>query len=363
MLQLAAATAPMTNASQSPPTGLSADEAVRRLAEHGPNEIRREQTTSAWTLLLSQLKSTFVALLLVAAVVSAAMGEVADAIAIGTIVILNALVGFFQEYRAEKAVVALRAMTAPRARLLRDGKQLIVPAAEVVPGDLLLLEAGDVVAADARIIQAHALLLNEAALTGESAAVEKNTTPSAEETPLAERHDQVFMGTSVANGTGMTQVASTGMATELGKIAVMLNTAEDKETPLQKRLSAVGRSLLYICVGIVAVTAAAGLLRGLKPLEVLLSAVSLAVAAVPEGLPAIVTVALALGVQRMVNEHVLIRKLPAVETPKASGRRDAGLRDGHLHRQDRHVDDWSDDGARGVGHRPRRSARCSRSLL
>jgi P-type Ca2+ transporter type 2C len=295
-------------------SGLSSSEALRRLTELGPNEIRREDATSPWVLVLAQFKSPIVGLLLVACVVSAALGEVADAIAIGTIVVLNGLVGFFQEYRAEKAVLALRAMTAPRARVVRDGKQSTVPASGVVPGDVLVLEAGDVVAADARLLEAHALLANEAALTGESAAVEKDTKPIANEAPLAERHDSVFMGTSIANGTGLAEVVGTGMSSELGKIAGMLNTAQDTETPLQRRLASVGRSLLYICLGIVAVTAVAGVARGMRPLEVLMSSVSLAVAAVPEGLPAIVTVALALGVQRMVSQHVLIRKLPAVET-------------------------------------------------
>jgi P-type Ca2+ transporter type 2C len=294
--------------------GLSSAEAARRLTEAGPNEIVRERPTSPWLLFLEQFKSPVVLVLLVACVVSGALGEVADAVAIGTIVILNGVVGFAQEYRAEKAVLALRAMTAPRARVVRDGKQLVVPSAQIVPGDVLLLDAGDIVGADAHLLEAHALLTNEAALTGESAPVEKGTTPSSPDAGLAERTDSVFMGTAVANGTGVAEVVATGMRTELGKIAGMLNMTEDAETPLQRRLAAVSRSLLYACLGIVAVTALAGLARGMHPLDVLLSAVSLAVAAVPEGLPAIVTIALALGVQRMVSQHVLIRKLPAVET-------------------------------------------------
>jgi P-type Ca2+ transporter type 2C len=229
-------------------------------------------------------------------------------------VIVNGLVGFFQEYRAEKAVLALRAMTAPRARVVRDGAQTVIAAAEVVTGDTIVLEAGDVVAADAHLLEANKLIASEAALTGESAGVDKAVKPSAPDAPLAERHDQVFMGTAIANGTAVAEVTATGMDTELGRVASLLNTAMDSETPLQARLAKVGRTLLVICLGIVAVTAVLGLLRGVAPLDVLLSAVSLAVAAVPEGLPAIVTVALALGVQRMVAQHVLIRKLPAVET-------------------------------------------------
>ena len=295
-------------------SSLSSSDTARRLAASGPNEIRRGRATPPWVILLSQFKSPVVGLLIAACVVSAALGELVDAIAIGTIVVLNGLVGFFQEYRAEKAVLALRAMTAPRARVRRDGHLSVVAASEVVPGDVLVLEAGDIVAADAHLLEAHALLTNEAALTGESAAVEKVSAPAASDAPLAERHDSVFMGTSVANGTGVAEVVATGMGTELGKIASLLETAEEEQTPLQRRLAGVSRSLLYICLGIVLVTAVVGLLRGMKPLDVVLSAVSLAVAAVPEGLPAIVTIALAIGVQRMVSQHVLVRKLPAVET-------------------------------------------------
>ena len=305
------------NAASSSPNelvGLTSSEASRRLSDAGPNEIRRQRAEPAWVILASQFKSPVIGLLIAACVVSAALGEVVDAVAIASIVVLNGFVGFFQEYRAEKAVLALRAMTAPRARVRRDGHQLMVPAAEVVVGDLLLLEAGDIVAADARLVEAHALMTNEAALTGESAAAEKRAEPLAGDAPLAERHDSVFMGTSVANGTGMAEVLGTGMQTELGKIATLLETAADAETPLQHRLAVVSRSLLYICLGIVAVTAVVGLLRGMGLLEVSLSAVSLAVAAVPEGLPAVVTIALAVGVQRMAAQHVLVRKLAAVET-------------------------------------------------
>jgi len=294
--------------------GLTDADASQRLTEFGSNEIRRQTSTSPFVLLLGQFKSPVVALLLVACGVSALLGEAVDAIAIATIVALNAIVGFFQEYRAEKAVLALRAMTAPRARIIRETRQVVVPAASVVPGDVLVLDAGDIVAADARILEAHALLVNEAVLTGESVAVEKSLAPSAAGAPLAERGDQLFMGTSVANGTALAEVTATGMRSELGKIADLLNAAQETETPLQKRLSQISRSLLFICLGIVAVVAIVGLLRGLSPLSVMLSAVSLAVAAVPEGLPAIVTIALAVGVQRMVAQHVLIRKLPAIET-------------------------------------------------
>ena len=294
--------------------GLTGEEARRRLAAVGANEIRRAPRPSRLKMLLRQLTSPLIWLLLAAAAISAALGEVADAIAIAFIVVVNAVVGFFQEHRAENALEALRTLTAPRARVRRDGRQVVIAAAEVVPGDLLLLEAGDVVAADARLIEAHRLTTSEAALTGESAAVEKDPNPAPADAPLAERRDSVFLATSVATGTGVAEVTATGMATELGKVANLLATAEHADTPLQQRLARVSRTLLVMCLGIVVVTAVVGLARGRAVLEVFMSAVSLAVAAVPEGLPAIVTIALAIGVQRMSERNVLIRRLPAVET-------------------------------------------------
>ena len=247
--------------------------------------------------------------------------------------------------------MALRSMTAPRARVMRDGHSVMVPADTIVPGDLLVLEAGDVAAADARLHTAHALTTNEAPLTGESTPVEKTTVPTAPDTPLAERHDFVFMGTSIATGTGLAEVVATGMQTELGRIAHLLATAEESVTPLQRRLARVSQTLLYICGGIVAVVALAGLLRGWPLMQVFMAAVSLAVAAVPEGLPAVVTIALAVGVQRMAARHVLVRRLPAVET--------LGLRDRDLHGQDRHAHDRRHARARALGPRPRRAC-CSR---
>ena len=294
--------------------GLSAREAESRLRQFGPNEIRREAATNPLAVVARQFTSPVIRLLLGATVVSAALGELVDSAAIGAIVIVNGVIGFLQEHRAERAVMALRSMTAPRARVLRDGHSVIVPASTVVPGDVLILEAGDVAAADARLRTAHALSTKEAALTGESTPVGKRTDPTAADTPLAERHDFVFMGTSVTTGTGLGEVVATGMQTELGRIADLLATAEDTATPLQRRLARVSQTLLYICAGIVGLVAVAGLLRGWPLLQVFMAAVSLAVAAVPEGLPAVVTIALAVGVQRMASRHVVIRRLPAVET-------------------------------------------------
>ncbi len=294
--------------------GLPSIEAARRLATHGPNELVREEGASAWRLLASQFKGAMIWLLLLACLLSVSLGEVADAVAIGTIVVLNALVGFFQEYRAERAVLALRAMSAPRARVLRDGHSVLVPAREVVPGDLLLLEAGDLVAADGRLREAHALKTVEALLTGESAPVEKDTRPTGPETPLAERLDHVFLGTAVAAGRAVAEVIATGMSTEMGRIAHLLATAETSETPLERQLAGLGRTLLGLCLALVALVFVLGLVRGLPWMDVLLSSVSLAVAAVPEGLPAVVTIALALGVQRMAARHALVRRLASVET-------------------------------------------------
>ena len=300
--------------SPSPETGLSAADAAHNLKEFGANELALEPAASSVKLLLRQFASPVIWLLLGAGAVSAVLGEVLDAGAILAIVVVNAIIGFVQELRAQRAVLSLRSMTAPRARVMRDGHSVLVPAATVVPGDLLLLEAGDVTAADARLLEANALTTNEAPLTGESAPVEKNTTPTVADTPLAERRDFVFMGTSISTGTGTAVVLATGMKTELGNIAHLLATAEESATPLQDRLARVSKMLLLICGGIVVLVAIAGVLRGWPAIEVFMVAVSLAVAAVPEGLPAVVTIALAVGVQRMAARNVLVRRLPAVET-------------------------------------------------
>ena len=294
--------------------GLTAHEAVERLHQWGPNALRKGQATSPLTLLAGQFRSLVIWVLIGAALVSIVLGEVVDGVAILAIVLLNAVIGFFQEYRAEQAVAALARLTAPWARIVRGGQTAAIAAADVVCGDLLLLDAGDLVAADARLVAAAMLRTNEAPLTGESQPVEKQTGLCAPETPLAERHNMVFLGTNVASGSGRALVVATGMRTEVGRIASLLETASSDATPLQRRLDQVARHLLWACLGIVALVFGLGLLRSLAPFELFLSAVSLAVAAIPEGLPAVVTVALALGVQRMVRRHALVRRLPAVET-------------------------------------------------
>lgn len=296
--------------------GLSQEVAARRLEEHGPNELKQSAPVRPLVLLLGQFKSLIVWILAAAALVSGLVGEWADCIAILSIVVLNGLIGFYQEFNAERSLAALRRMTAPRARVRRDGRSVSVPAAMVVPGDLLEVEAGDLIPADARVIEAAALKTVEAALTGESEAVEKAAARvDREDVPLGDRRSMVFMGTSVATGKGLALVVETGMRTEIGRIADLLTTAGGEETtPLQQRLHSFGRVLVASSLGIVALIFVLGLLRGIPTLELFLTSVSLAVAAVPEGLPAVVTVALAVGVQRMAGRRALVRKLHAVET-------------------------------------------------
>ncbi len=295
--------------------GLTAAEAGHRLAVHGPNALTEGAPIRPLAILAGQFKSLLVGILIVAAGVSWWLGERTDAIAILAIVVLNAGIGFYQEYGAERAIAALRRMTAPRARVRRAGAILAVPATEVVPGDILLLEAGDRVPADARLLEAANLGCVEAALTGESDAARKRVDPVADaKAPLGDRRSMVHAGTSVATGSGLAVVVATGMATELGRIAGMLAEAHDEETPLQRRLAALGRALVLMALGIVALIFVLGLARGLPLLGLFVTSVSLAVAAVPEGLPAVVTIALAIGVRRMARRHALIRRLPAVET-------------------------------------------------
>ncbi len=294
--------------------GLSDQEAAIRLTQYGPNKLRKGKRFSALTIFMAQFKSLIIWVLIGAAVISTALGETVDGIAIIAIVILNAIIGFVQEYRAEKAAAALAHLAAPHCRVIRDGHSAVVAATEIAPGDILLLEGGDLVAADARLIESSVLHVNEAPLTGESQAVDKLTDTLPLETPLAEQQNMVFLGTSVTNGSGRAIVVNTGMETQLGRIAKLLETAESGETPLQRKLDKAGHFLLWACLGIVTLIFSLGWLRGIAPFELFLSTVSLAVAAIPEGLPAVVTIALALGVQRMALRNALVRHMAAVET-------------------------------------------------
>jgi len=296
--------------------GLSAPEAARRLIVQGPNELKEGKRISPLQIFLGQFKSLIIWILIVAGVVSGVLGEVLDASAILAIVVLNAAIGFYQEFNAEKSIAALKKMTAPLAKVRREGQVTSIPAAQIVAGDILTLEAGDIVAADARLMSAASLKCIEAALTGESEAETKATTTlERDDVPLGDRTNVVFMGTSVAAGTGQALVVATGMNTELGRIAGLLAEAGAEErTPLEKKLESFGRVLVWAALGIVALLFGLGMLRGTKLLELFMTSVSLAVAAVPEGLPAVVTVALSLGVLRMSRRRALVRKLPAVET-------------------------------------------------
>ena len=297
-------------------TGLSVSEATHRLAADGSNELQEGKRISPLQIFLGQFKSLIIWILIVAGVISGVLGEVVDAIAILAIVVLNAGIGFYQEWHAEKSIAALKKMTAARAKVRRDGHVTSIAAAGIVAGDVLALEAGDLVAADARLLSAASLKCIESALTGESEAVTKQTAILAPgDIALGDRTNMVFMGTSVAAGTGQAVVVATAMKTELGRIAGLIETAEaEAKTPLQQKLDSFGRILVWATLGIVALLFGLGLLRGTKLLEVFMTSVSLAVAAVPEGLPAIVTVALSLGVLRLARRRALVRRLPAVET-------------------------------------------------
>jgi Ca2+-transporting ATPase len=295
--------------------GLSSEEARKRLEEYGPNELKEGKKKTPLGMFVDQFKDFMIIVLIAAAVIAGAMGEVADTIAIVVIVVLNAVIGFVQEYRAEKAMEVLKMMAAPTATVLRDGHTSNVPSSDVVPGDMVLLEAGRVVPADLRLIESAQLKVEEAALTGESVPVEKHTVRLHDEMiPLGDRKNMAYKGTIVSYGRGKGIAVSTGMETELGRIATMLQTEEEVKTPLQKRLITFGQRLAVAVLIMCAIVFGIGMMRGEQPLLMLLTAISLAVAAIPEALPAVVTISLALGARKMVRQNALIRKLPAVET-------------------------------------------------
>ncbi|MCB9135479.1 MAG: cation-translocating P-type ATPase [Anaerolineales bacterium] len=307
----------LTQLNTEPVRGLSADEARARLTQHGPNELVETARRNPLRILWEQLTATMVLILLAASGVSFALQKWQEAIAILAIVILFALLGFFQEYRAEQAMAALKKLAVPNVRVRRGGQTLEISARELVPGDIILLEAGNLLSADVRLLEAANLKIQEAALTGESESVEKHTDRlSRPDAPLGDRRNMAYMGTVVTYGRGTAVVTATGMKTELGNIATLLQAVEDEQTPLQRKLDQVGKTLAVAGVLIAIVIAALDLFRpNPAPLgEVLLTAVSVAVAIVPEGLPAVVTITLAIGAQRMLRRNALIRKLPAVET-------------------------------------------------
>jgi len=295
--------------------GLSSEEAQKRLLEYGPNELKEKKKKTLLMVFLDQFRDFMILVLIAAALISGFIGELSDTIAIIVIVVLNAVVGFIQEYRAEKAMAALKKMAAPYSTVIRNSMPETIPASELVPGDMVMLEAGKIVPADMRLIEAAHFKVEEAALTGESVPVEKNINALRDEhLPIGDRKNMAYKGTFVTSGRGAGVVVSTGMSTELGRIAAMLQEEEEVKTPLQKRLATFGQKLAIAVLVICAIVLAIGIMRGEPPLLMLLTAISLAVAAIPEALPAVITISLALGAKKLISQHALIRKLPAVET-------------------------------------------------
>lgn len=295
--------------------GLSADEVQRRLVEYGPNELREKKKRTVFMMFLDQFKDFMILVLIAAAVISGVIGDPEDTIAIIVIIVLNAVIGFVQEYRAEKAMAALKKMAAPTATVVRDGMASNIAASDLVPGDLVMIEAGKVIPADMRLVESVQLKIEEAALTGESVPAEKHQKPLHDEAlPLGDRKNMAYRGTFVTYGRGSGIVVSTGMETEIGRIATLLQEEEEVKTPLQKRLTSFGQILAIAVIAICGVVFGIGVMRGEPPLLMLLTAISLAVAAIPEALPAVITISLAIGAKKMVRQNALIRKLPAVET-------------------------------------------------
>jgi Ca2+-transporting ATPase len=298
----------------SKPQGISPEKAEQRLKKYGPNELEEKKKKPLWLVFLHQFKDLMILILLVAAVISGLVGDMKDSIVIAVIVVINAVVGFIQEYRAEKAMEALKKMSAAEARVRRNNSVQKISASLLVPGDVVLLEAGDMVPADLRLTESHALKLEEASLTGESYPIEKITAALPEEvSQLGDRTNMAYKSTLVTYGRGTGVVVATGMKTEIGSIARMLQ-GDEATTPLQKRLGEFGKKLSIMVLGICGVLFLTGILRGEKPVDMLMVAISLAVAAIPEALPAVITISLALGARKLVRKNALIRKLPAVET-------------------------------------------------
>ncbi|MCK6695197.1 MAG: HAD-IC family P-type ATPase, partial [Thermoanaerobaculia bacterium] len=294
--------------------GLSQNAVMERLSRYGENKLPEARKKSPLLMFLAQFKDWMILILLAAAVISGVIGDLKDTIVILVIVALNAVVGFVQEYRAEKALEELKKIASAVAKVLRDGVVRHIPATQIVPGDLVLLESGDIVPADLRLVETHTLRIEEASLTGESYPVEKNTGELADESaPLGDRLNMAFKGTVVNYGRGTGLAVATGLHTEIGKIASLLQQPESR-TPLQQRLADFSKKLSVVVILICGVIYGVGVLRGAEHIQMLLTAISVAVAGIPEALPAVITIALALGARKMVRKNALIRKLPAVET-------------------------------------------------
>jgi len=296
------------------PSGLSTNEASARLRQYGPNQLEGRKKVPPVVVFLRQFLSPLIYVLLAATVISFIMGSVIDATVILVVLLLNAIIGYVQETRAERAMEALIQMAAPQANVQRDGKVTMLPATQIVPGDILLLETGERVPADARLIEVSNLKVNEATLTGESMPVEKSTGPLGEIVPVAERKNLVYMGTIVTYGRARAVVVSTGMSTEIGRIATAIQEVKPEKTPLQKSIGKLSQYLVVLFLGVCGLLLAVGLLKGLEWLDVFLLAVAAAVSAIPEGLPAVVTIVLAIGMRAMAKRNAVIRKLVAVET-------------------------------------------------
>ncbi|MFZ2990412.1 cation-transporting P-type ATPase, partial [Ideonella sp.] len=301
-----------------PAQGLAADEVAQRLDEHGPNALAEAAPRRWWMRLLAPLADVMTGVLLAAALVSGLLGDLTDTVVILVIVALNAGISILQEWQADKALAALKTLAGQHAKVRREGTAAGVDALQLVPGDVVLLEAGDLVPADLRLVRVAQLRVDESALTGESLAVEKHsdtlTAAPEGEQPLGERSNMAWKGTLVTHGRASGMVVATGGGTELGRIASLLEQAQSRSTPLQRRLSAFGRRLSVVVLMICVVVFAIGVLRGVDLLLMGLTAISLAVAAIPEALPAVVTVLLALGARRLARVHALVRHLPSVET-------------------------------------------------
>lgn len=295
--------------------GLSADEARKRLAETGANELAEAKRVSLLVQFMNQFKDFMVLVLVGAVLISGLLGEYLDAITIVAIIIMNGILGFIQEFRAERSLRALKQLASPMAKVIRDGKLEHIPARALAPGDVVVLESGDRVPADIRFVETNSLYTEESALTGESVPVGKHADPvGGDDVPLGDQRNTGFMGTMVTRGTARGIVVRTGMNTEMGKIAHLIQSTEAAETPLQHRLEQLGKILIGVAIALTVVVVVAGILHGQPAYGMFLAGVSLAVAAIPEGLPAIVTIALALGVQRMIKRRAIVRKLPSVET-------------------------------------------------
>jgi Ca2+-transporting ATPase len=296
-------------------SGLSNAEATSRLKTYGPNQLAEAPPTTLWQMLWEQFNNFVIILLIIAAIISALLGDYVESAAIMAIVILNAILGIVQERRAEQELAALRQLAAPEANILRDGHRVVIPARDLVPGDIVFLEAGYYVPADVRLIEAINLKIEEAALTGESVPVKKDANIRLQQhVPLGDRSNTAFLGTVVSYGRGKGVVVNTGMRTQIGLIAEMLQAVEQEQTPLQRRLDQLGRALGWAALAVCGLVFVVGWLRGTPPLEMFIIAVSLAIAAVPEGLPAVVTISLALGMREMIKRNALIRRLSSVET-------------------------------------------------